>query len=156
MYEKQNMHYAFHVFPERNVRNVIFRFLFTRQEKVRVNRNLFLFGHVRFITNTNSGHSTTVEDKIKSARGCAYSLMGASLHGENGGNPRVSLSLWNTYVLPRLTYGLDVLTLSYSEIQKLNQFHKKFLKQVIHLHKRTADMAVYYTVRSAASGGRST
>ena len=40
--------------------------------------------------------------------------MGAGLHGENGGNPRVSLSLWYTYVLPRLTYGLDVLTLSNS------------------------------------------
>ena len=70
----------------------------------------------------------TVEDRIKSARGCAYSLMGAGLHGENGGYPRFSLSLWNTYVLPRLTYGLDVLTLSNSEIQKLNQFHKKILK----------------------------
>ena len=68
--------------------------------------------------------------------------MGAGLHGENGDNPRVSLSLWNTYVLPRLTYGLDVLT-SNSEIKKLNQFHKKFLKQVMHLHERTADTAVY-------------
>ena len=88
-------------------------------------------------------------------RGCAYSLMGAGLHGENGGNPRVSigvftsklirfrLSLWSTYVLPRLTYGLDVLTLSKSEVQKLNQFHKKFLKQVMHLQERTADSAVY-------------
>ena len=94
-------------------------------------------------TVSNSGHSTTVEDRIKSARGYAYSLMGAGLHGENGGNPRVSLSLWNTYVLPRLTYGLDVLTLSNSEIQKLNQFHKKFLKQVMHLHERPADAAVY-------------
>ena len=54
---------------------------------------------------SNSGHSTTVEDRSKSARGCAYSLMGAGLHGENGGNPRVSLSPWNTYDLPRLTYG---------------------------------------------------
>ena len=34
---------------------------------------------------SNSGHSTTVEDRIKSARSCAYSLMGAGLHGENGG-----------------------------------------------------------------------
>ena len=90
---------------------------------------------------SNSGHSTTVDDRIKSARGCAYSLMGTGLHGENGGNPRVSLSFWNTYVLPRLalTYGLDVLTLSKSGIQKLNQFHKKNLKQVMHLDERTAD-----------------
>ena len=28
MYEKQNKHYAFNVFPEHNVQNVIFRFLF--------------------------------------------------------------------------------------------------------------------------------
>ena len=91
---------------------------------------------------SNSGHSTTVDDRTKSARGCTYSLMGAGLPDETQGNPRVSLSLWNTYVLPRLTYGLDVLT-SNSEFQKLKQFHKKFLKQVMHLHERTADTAVY-------------
>ena len=56
---------------------------------------------------SKSGHSTTIDDRITSARGCAYSLMGAGLHGGNGGgggNPRVSLSLWSTYVLPRLTF----------------------------------------------------
>ena len=37
---------------------------------------------------SKSGHSTTIDDRITSARGCAYSLMGAGLHGENGGNPR--------------------------------------------------------------------
>ena len=47
---------------------------------------------------SRSGHSTTVDDRIESARGCAYSLMGDGLHGENGGNPRVSLSLWSAYV----------------------------------------------------------
>ena len=53
------------------------------------------------------------------------------------------MSLWSAYVLPRLIYGLDVLKLSKSEIQKLNQFHKKFLKQIMHLQERTADSAVY-------------
>ena len=43
----------------------------------------------------------------------------------------------------RSTYGLDALTLSKSEVQKLNQFHKKFLKQVMHLQERKADFAVY-------------
>ena len=50
------------------------------------------------------GHSTTVKDRTKSARGCAYSLMGAGLHGENGGNPRVSLSLWNTYMFYHVSH----------------------------------------------------
>ena len=49
--------------------------------------------------------------------------MGAGLHGENGSNPRVSISLWSTYALPRLTYGLDCLTLSKIEIQKLVEVH---------------------------------
>ena len=40
--------------------------------------------------------------------------------------------------------GVNVLTLSKSEVQKLNQFHKKFLKQVnMHLQERTANSAVY-------------
>ena len=92
---------------------------------------------------SKSGHSTTVDDRIAPARGCAYSLMGlVSWPRENGGNPRVSLSLWSTYVLPCLTYGLDVMT-SKSEVQRLNQFHKKFLKQTMHLQERTADSAVY-------------
>ena len=83
--------------------------------------------------------------------------MGAGLHGENGGNPRVSLSLWSAYVLPRLIYGLDVLKLSKSEIQKLNQFHKKFLKQIMHLQERTADrLSSVSVVWSIASGGGST
>ena len=64
-------------------------------------------------------------------------------HGENWGNPRVSISLWSTNVFPRLTYSLDVLSLSKIEIQKLNQYHKRFLKQVMHLPERTADSAVY-------------
>ena len=72
---------------------------------------------------SRSGHSTTEDDRI--ARGCAYSLMRAGLHVENGGNPRVSLSLWSAYVIPCLINGLDVLKLSKSEIKKLNQFHKK-------------------------------
>ena len=50
MYEKQTKHFEFNVFPEHNVRNVIFRFLVYTVGTVRGNPNLFLFGHVRFIT----------------------------------------------------------------------------------------------------------
>ena len=47
---KTNKYYTFNVFPERNARNVIFRFVVYTVGKVRVNPNLLLFGHVRFIT----------------------------------------------------------------------------------------------------------
>ena len=41
------------IFSERNVRNVIFRFLFTRLGKGRGNPNWFPFGYVRFIMETS-------------------------------------------------------------------------------------------------------
>ena len=39
---------------------------------------------------SRSGHTRTVDERIQSARRCAYSLMGAGLHGQNGVNPVVS------------------------------------------------------------------
>ena len=91
---------------------------------------------------SRSDHTRTVDEPIQSARRCAYSLMGG-LHGQNRVSPVVSLSMWKVYVLPCLLYGLDILTLTKSEIAKINQFHKKFLKQIMHLPGRTADAAIY-------------
>ena len=53
---------------------------------------------------------------------------GAGLHGKNGVNPEVFLSVWNVYVLPCLLYGLAIMTLTKSKIAKINQFHKIFFK----------------------------
>ena len=53
MYENQNEHCAINVFSECNVRNVIFRFFFTRLGKGRGNSNWFPFGHVLLITETS-------------------------------------------------------------------------------------------------------
>ena len=92
---------------------------------------------------SRSGHAKTIDERIQSARRCAYSLMGAGLHGQNGVNPLVSFTMWNVFILPCLLYGLDVLTLVKSDIAKITQFHKKFLKQIMHLPDRTADAAVY-------------
>ena len=92
---------------------------------------------------SSSGHTRTVDECIKSARRCTYPLMGVSLHGQNGVNPVVSLSMWNVYVLPCLLYGLEILTITKSEIAKINQFHKTFLKQIMHHPDRTADAAIY-------------
>ena len=93
-----------------------------------------------------SGHSSTEDDKIASAQ-VAYSQTGAGLHGENRGNSGVLLSLWSAYVLPRLIYGLDVLKLSKSEIQKLNQFHKNFLnKSCIFRREQLTRRSICYLV----------
>ena len=51
---------------------------------------------------SRSGHAKTIDECIQSARRCAFSLMGADLHGQNGVNPMVSLSMWNGFILPCL------------------------------------------------------
>ena len=60
MNENQNEHCAINVFSECNVRNVIFRFFFTRLGKGRGNSNWFPFGHVLLITET----SQTIRNRI--------------------------------------------------------------------------------------------
>ena len=48
-----------------------------------------------------------IEDRIKTTRNTAYALMGAGFHGLNGINPEVAMCIWQTYVRPRLLYGLE-------------------------------------------------
>ena len=72
---------------------------------------------------SRAGHGAFGE-RIQSVSRCAYSLMGASLHGQNGVNPLVSFTMWNVFILICLLYELGVLTLVKSEIANINQFHK--------------------------------
>ena len=43
-------------------------------------------------------------------------------HGENGLDPITCVNLYRTFILPILTYGLDVLLPSQSSIKKVEQF----------------------------------
>ncbi|VDH99697.1 Hypothetical predicted protein [Mytilus galloprovincialis] len=69
--------------------------------------------------------------------------MGAGMHGYNGVNPNIVIKLWNTYVRPRLIFGLDCVTLTRKELDELNFFHKSQLKILQNLPERTADAAIY-------------
>ena len=50
---------------------------------------------------SKSGHSTIIEDRITSARGCAYSLMGAGLQGPY--NYQNALYTGKHFYLPKST-----------------------------------------------------
>ena len=64
--------------------------------------------------------------------------MGAGLHGLNGVNPEVSISMW-----PRLMYGLESVYLSKSDISKLELYQRKVLRQILHLPERVVSSAIY-------------
>ncbi|VDI27647.1 Hypothetical predicted protein [Mytilus galloprovincialis] len=85
----------------------------------------------------------TVEENIKKARRTLYSLMGSGLHGTNGLDPETILTLVKTYVLPILTYGLEILIPKGKSLTTLNLYHKKLLKQLLSLSTNTADPAIY-------------
>ena len=89
-------------------------------------------------SNLKIANKSLVEERITSARRTAYALMGAGFHGHNGLNTKVSKTIYNLYVLPRLLYGLETVILLQKDIDSLNDFHKDMLRRIQHLPQRTA------------------
>ena len=83
------------------------------------------------------------KDNIQKARRTLYSLMSSGLHGENGLDPETAIHLMQTYVLPVLIYGMEVVLPKRKYIDMLDKFYKKFLKMILSLPVNTADPVVY-------------
>ena len=65
--------------------------------------------HMGIVRSTTNQEMRNVETNIQKARRTIYSLMGTGLHGENGLDPETAISLLQTYVIPVLFYGLEVI-----------------------------------------------
>ena len=61
-------------------------------------------------------NAEVVNERVRTATKTLYALMPSGLHGENGLSPSVSRKIITAYILPRLLYGLEALTLSKSEM----------------------------------------
>ena len=57
-----------------------------------------------------------IMQKVQLGRRTMYSLMGAGVYGGSGLNPVVSAHLWKIYVIPRVIYGLEVLSCTLSDV----------------------------------------
>ena len=88
-------------------------------------------------------NEATVEENIKKARKMLYSLMGSGLHGYNGLDPETAVHIYQTYVLPTLVYGLEVILPEKKYMDMLERSNKKFLKHILGVPDTTADPAVY-------------
>ena len=78
-----------------------------------------------------------IEEKVGLARKIAYALMGAGLHAGNGVTKSLCAYMWSTYVIPRLVYGLEVQNLSRTDIESLERFQRKCLRQIQGLPDKT-------------------
>ena len=75
-------------------------------------------------------NSLDVSSRIQLARKTIYALMGAGLHGRNGLAPHISSQLWSTYALPRLLYGIEATSFRVADINKMEVFQRKVLRQI--------------------------
>ena len=78
-----------------------------------------------------------VEEKVVLGRKTAYSLMGAGFHSVNGVKTCLNGHIWNTFVVPRLIYGLEVVSLKIKDIECLEKFQRKSLRQLQGLPDKT-------------------
>ena len=90
--------------------------------------------------------SQTVQRRIDCARRSAYSLIPAGLHGENGLPPTASKKLITTYILPRLLYGLEAVTLLKMDLQALDLLYKDLLHNIQSLREGLATEAIYLLI----------
>ena len=81
------------------------------------------------------------------ARKIANALMGAGLHAGNGVTKPLCAYMWSTYVIPRLVYGLEVQNLSRTDIESLERFQQKCLRQIQGLPDKTPNCVTLSLMR---------
>ncbi|KAH3708889.1 hypothetical protein DPMN_068348 [Dreissena polymorpha] len=70
-----------------------------------------------------------VEGNISKAKRALYSLLAAGLHGHNGLDHKSMLDLYKSFVLPVLTYGIEIFTPMSTLIKQLDLFQRKLLNR---------------------------
>ena len=98
--------------------------------------------HVGVLRSANT-ESSAVNENIKKARRTLYSLMPSGCHGNNGQDPETTIHLLQTYILPILVYGMEVVLPRGKHLDSLEKFYKKYLKLLLSIPVTTADPAVY-------------
>ena len=106
-------------------------------EEIRQVNQTFHLGIERNETNTPD-----VQKRIATARRTLNALMGSGMHGKNGVSPAISIQLWQTFVIPRLLHGIELLDIRKKDLQDLDLFQRKVLRQLQSLPERTATVAV--------------
>jgi hypothetical protein len=72
--------------------------------------------------------------------------MGSCFYGTNGIDAVTSYKIYQTYVLPRLIYGLEILPLKKKHVENLESFHRKSIRYLQSSPQRIATTAIYLLV----------
>jgi hypothetical protein len=99
--------------------------------------------HLGIIRAETRENEANIEDRIILARKTMYAPMNTGLHGSNGINPSVALRIYEAYILPKLVYGMEVLSLNQKQLGILSKFHIDNLRKFQSLPIRTATAVIY-------------
>jgi hypothetical protein len=80
--------------------------------------------HIGIHKSDQDSAKLSVNENIKKARRTTYSLMGSGFHGRNGLDPETIIFLIKTYVLPVLTYGIEIVLPSGKYMECLQMYFK--------------------------------
>ncbi|CAC5387247.1 unnamed protein product [Mytilus coruscus] len=97
--------------------------------------------HLGIIQAAKNESRINIQEHISIARKTLYSLIPVGLNGKGGLNPKTANKIYQAYVLPRLLYGLEILSLSLTQIRELRQFHIKTIRCFQSLPIRTSAAA---------------
>ena len=98
--------------------------------------------HLGLIRAEKSETSINITERISAVRMTLYALMKTRVHGTSGLNPKISFRIYQVYVIPRLLYGLETLSLTDIQVGQLQRFHIPTLKKLQSLPERTVSSAV--------------
>ena len=110
--------------------------IFLSDDKVDITDTAVHLGILR-----NTAGTVDIEGKIALGRKTAYSLMGAGFRGGSGLQATQNGHIWSAFVIPRLLYGLEVQLLRKKDIEHLEKFKRKCLKQLQGLPDNTSSSA---------------
>ena len=100
--------------------------------------------HLGIERHANVQHPEAFFDaRISLARRTSYSLVGTGFHGNNGISPAFTIPIYRTYVIPRLMYGLEAITIKDKHLSQLDRYHRNTLRELQTLPTRTAKCAIH-------------
>ncbi|VDI12876.1 Hypothetical predicted protein [Mytilus galloprovincialis] len=91
--------------------------------------------HMGVLRTSKPDDPNPLYENVKKARRAMYSLMPAGLHGKNGLDIQSLLHIFNIYVIPVLLYGLELVTPTGKNLDIIDIFHKKCIKQLLSLQQ---------------------
>ncbi len=102
--------------------------------------------HLGVIRASQKENQLNIQKRISVSRRTLYALIPCGMHGSNGLSPKISYKIYQSYVLPRLLYGTEILPLTNTQLNELERFHINTIRNIQALPQRTPKCIAYLLI----------